>query len=1341
MYSICLVLSGFMKETYAEYIPGTKCPKAPDKSLDSICGVVKSAKPTPVVKDGVVSYEAPKGIPGVSVYVYECDNQSPSCKLNGDLVRPFSSTSTNKDGMFYLWARKLDNYEETGGGPSTQRNVMSKKRYLVFSCGKTLAGMQEIPSYLDLTYVIQEVDCGPIQAYVAPKNVMSVLPNEDSIPNQLLANQMGTDDMEKDCTDMLARGDLDNYAVLCDPMNKDKYRNHLTAQFSFKPEQSIQAKNGLFPISNYTTLVSMNVDLKLQNADPRFMHGDAGGFMTLANIAGTGSMEIFPEGPFWSRDCIIKYPNDKEFCMTPGAQNVDEATDPTRSGRIADYTSDLYTNSDFVIQNKLPNIPPKNSLRFYKEFPARQDIMEFIQDPTDPAKFLSLQFSNCIGSVFLRKDNEIAKDKYVACSKLQKCNEVVSRQNSYLNIQTTGGPAKLLASPNTFRDEYLANVPMGIEGARVCKINPENDAEEAIRVGQIQPPWEDFDPSVHKLDSSYWSPELIYYFGKNNVAAKYGFTFQSNNDSFIASGSPVNEKPFTAGEEAASQPVRGGFFAMYTSGGKRPNNTMAGAVAISSNKVTKDSSNALTSLLSPPTKDGLYELKILSGIIVPTLGSKTMRVGEFSKVNDFPEEITIEPEDDQEIISNRLFGGNLDHHPLIDQGWDINGLFNGTRTPTSAIYLTDPAINRIKALATLNKSAYDIYDSFLSTIYGKGTIDFSFSSWPAFISAIVSSVNPSKSFLDRVNADTTLPLTGAEARNDLQTEFTLSEENFTSKFPLPTPDNLDVTAWGGKGGNVDCYEWHIIPIAIYPIDIEEETCNTDKTESPDEISRTCRVDICKATKIDCTCEREAHSGITTFILTCNKRNPYAGSDPTECSVPDKLICAQNQFSCIGETSGGSGEKNCLSNTYGGEIDAAVSKASCDADKFAGKPSETTIVPFTITVPNAPACMVSRAGPYTCGGTLEKDSELVTKTGTLPDNPRTVVPPQNADSVAIANNELRKSFQSPFEARFTYGPAAFESGDSSIRTVGDNNIAKRKGTLGIGGDTQNGAITRGMFSAPLLTEDPVYNKVNLHCSIEDNTNTGAFVSNLQSAEQMGSFQTGNWACMVNDPPIPEVVDLKEYFTRFPVKPACKFNPSDTCVYDVFSLVFGPSTPIPEDVKFSPAFVNILNAAASRINIPASVLMSLISGVGKQTKYGYYFTTEGEKDLEDASYPWYGSFPGCDEMNSAAVGPYDLILQWFNGGVKVIKGPLDELAVGRHKTAARCNFLDSTFVTAAMLKSVVGASNCENWTWEDARQALLKFAWGFELQGQPEGNTLFSVDNDERNTKLIFEHCKY
>jgi hypothetical protein len=354
--------------------------------------------------------------------------------------------------------------------------------------------------------------------------------------------------------------------------------------------------------------------------------------MGLANIAGGSNMKMFSEGAFWSRDCIIRYPDieDNKFCIPIGPAE-------TAADRAKEYAdTKLYKLAEFVIQNKLPNIPPLNSLKFYREFPARQDITEYIQDPTDPAKFLSLQFANCIGSVFLRKDGQATQDLYVACEKLKKCNEKISVPNSYLNVQTTGGPARNLASPEKFREEYLANVDLSTLDTtlRVCKNNPYDVNEIPITIGQIQPPWEDFNPAIHVLDSSYWSAELIYYFGKNNVATKYGVTFQSLNDSFgVTGGTDVNLKTFMTGAEAASQPVKGGTWAMITGGGKRPNNTMAGSVAISSNKETKNTKNALTSLLSPPTKDGVYELKVLSGTLIPTLGAKTMKIGEYSKEN------------------------------------------------------------------------------------------------------------------------------------------------------------------------------------------------------------------------------------------------------------------------------------------------------------------------------------------------------------------------------------------------------------------------------------------------------------------------------------------------------------------------------------------------------------------------------------------------------------------------------------------------------------------------------------------------------------------------------------
>jgi hypothetical protein len=771
--------------------------------------------------------------------------------------------------------------------------------------------------------------------------------------------------------------------------------------------------------------------------------------------------------------------------------------------------------------------------------------------------------------------------------------------------------------------------------------------------------------------------------------------------------------------------------------------------------------------LSPPTKDGVYELKVLSGTLIPTLGAKTMKIGEYSKVNPEPEKIVLTPDNDRTIISNTLFSGNLDHHPAVDNGLDLIGslanLFNGTRTPTSAIYLTNPAITRIGELKAMGNDAkaYDIYDSFLSTQYGKGVLNLGDVGWTGYISFSNIWLNAllggnSKSFLDRINAQATLPLASAEPRNDLQTKFTLAEENFTGAFPLPEYPNLLRANWGAFNA---CYPWT-------ELWNDGEKCDTDKSESLDGISRTCRVFLCNKPTIDCTCTRTVtHAiveGVPSVTVDYEKDCGLASNpsnSPDDCSPADRRICAQNQVTCTGTP--------CLEeyNTPSPPqhvADTSRDLATCDAGRFSGPiPGGTgvnvTVAPFEISLDGAPSCVVSVAGPYECGGELMKDSELITKTAALPDNPRTMVSPQNVDSLAIANNELRKSWQEPFGAKLTYAPAAFESGMSSITdTALANDISKRKGTIGPGGDTQNGAITRSTFAAPLLTKEPIYNKINLHCDIDDQTGTASLVSNLQNASQIGSFMPGNWACIVNDPPNPEVVDLDEYLKTYTLQPACNLNPSDACRDAFFSLVV--SDPQQRaNIKFSTTFVNILNVIATRVNMPASVLLSIISGEGTSSKYGYYFTLEGEQELKDASLPWYGSFPGCDEMNAAAIGPYSLIRVWFNAALEAnlngitdqgdtgkVKDLLDELALGRRKTASRCNFLDSSFVAAAMLRGGAGGRplySCDGWTWNDAAQALRRFSWGWDESAKPDGNVMYSPgQNDERNSKGIFDACR-
>ena len=70
------------------------CPSASNPNLVSICGRVTQATAQPqVLYDGTTAPSVSQvPVKGVSVYLYECDNTSRSCKRDGLLVHPFSST-------------------------------------------------------------------------------------------------------------------------------------------------------------------------------------------------------------------------------------------------------------------------------------------------------------------------------------------------------------------------------------------------------------------------------------------------------------------------------------------------------------------------------------------------------------------------------------------------------------------------------------------------------------------------------------------------------------------------------------------------------------------------------------------------------------------------------------------------------------------------------------------------------------------------------------------------------------------------------------------------------------------------------------------------------------------------------------------------------------------------------------------------------------------------------------------------------------------------------------------------------------------------------------------------
>ncbi len=109
--------------------------------------------------------------------------------------------------MFHLVGRKLENnwlykyknqyeYNDTPVNETDEEvNItnQSKKRYLVFKCGDYFQGIHIIPSYTNLTNIIQEVNCPKEYIMGEGENFTYVPPliQFDFIGGVKLANQMG----------------------------------------------------------------------------------------------------------------------------------------------------------------------------------------------------------------------------------------------------------------------------------------------------------------------------------------------------------------------------------------------------------------------------------------------------------------------------------------------------------------------------------------------------------------------------------------------------------------------------------------------------------------------------------------------------------------------------------------------------------------------------------------------------------------------------------------------------------------------------------------------------------------------------------------------------------------------------------------------------------------------------------------------------------------------------------------------------------------------------------------------------------------------------------------------
>jgi len=1192
--------------------PGTTCRKTEDPRLGVVCGVVRSATPQEVDVGGATTASPNPPIEGVSVYMYECDPTSPTCKSDGALTNIFSSTSSDENGYYYITMRKVGN---------------NQIRYLAFACGGKLAGLFRIPSYASFT-LNTPLSCTGASSYAPPPPQL----------NPVSFNKLSCD---------ITRTNPADTSLL------PSYEG--TFSQAYKPE------------------LEFNFFLKITNADSRYkVRGSViGEFDRWLN-----DPDVTPDkGAFYHEDCQRIYGSQdtvSALCFNPPAGSTIAQQGTARNA----YENNLYTNALFTRMNFLPNIPIKNSLLFFKDITARQDVVNYSQNPTAPAQLLHTIFSNCRGSVYLRERNDTTKDVLPECDELKSCNSASATvEGDYRNRQYSAGPARNLANPAILLSETEATLDDSIKGTYVCQ-----KGGTKIKIGDIQPPWSYCTPGkagcTFVLDKTYWNPEFSYFFGNKGTSTKVGYSFEGTNDTFYGAG--VNQKTFTRNQEKGGVPVKGGTYYSDNNYALSRNNGLTPIMAgIATSELSK-TSYSLSYVLQRPGETledkALYDQGTIK---IEDAGSNLLSFCENSNVNNHNDVFL--PQNEATVDMNNDFKGNQDHY------FDTVELSpKGKRTAPSTIFYTTAAKFREYAYENLTNEVtkrMDIYDSLLTSSHGSG----SYNPITLFLTWIGAAINSglgsdNKSYFDRTSTYNLDPGAG-DLRDDIQVGFDLSEENFENVFGLPTTANLSSDQWG----NSACYPWNEIGVG----DSCYERWNAP---APSEITRTCKVENCVTVQEVETCTCQVVNG-SVVKYGCA---PSVKTEQCPTTGDTTLIqqCIEKNIDCM---SGGTPDLSCMSQNYGYNLDANVTCPAESSDSYWG--SLNTMPSSGCVVYNCPgeigpreycvgqentscaikrvdesdkghACNLQDAGPYTCAASVSKDSNFRSSQSTF----REATPDVGLDSTKIINNEMWKKLSHPLTNK-VYGNLAFMSANTSVSqdttNVSEN---KNKDIMGFGG----AAPEYKMISAHALYVNPYSggDTLNYHC--------------INS--ELGS-STG-WLCPLNPVPIPEIIDPNVLAQS--LVPACQLSTTQECTNNFGSGIGA----------LSPTFRLIVDAAASIYQVPAASIITYLKVVHKPDipLYQYLFSTAGEQALFEASFPWYGKVSQCDDTNTAAIGPYDWIKTWFD---KVdISSELDALSAGRSAVASRCNFLDATFAAAKELSG----SGCANLTWPQASESIKDLAFG-------------------------------
>lgn len=1322
------------------------CPESGRPDLVSICGRVVQATAQPeILSDGSTAPSVSRvPLKGVSVYLYECDNTSRTCKLDGLLGHPFSSTSTNEDGVFHLVGRKLENtweYEYTNQYTNDVYDLywpqevlitnQSKKRYLVFKCGDYFQGIHIIPSYLDLTEIIHEVSC-PKEYLPANTEEFTYVPplvQFDFIGGVKLAAQMGIDDP-------------DDYYPL---QRAEVFDEEERAGNEYNPNENYEGLESTVQThyERYAYQKNFSVPVILDGGDPRFTAPDYGsgkrqaiataiGGSIISRLADLFNIDILKgkvpiQGAWWGPDCEEKYAGE------PG--------DWTRFCNITE--EQLYSSAEeFNTQTLLPSLPPTQSILYYKPLEIRNEISAYYQDHDDLAKYLGTMFSNCVGDVYKRKWETTPEDEdkptYPDCESLKQCNTAVYSETNpetdvNINSLTANGLAQNFMAPGSLREleeQMDPEIP-------VCLIDGE---ENPVLLSEIQRPGQlACEDGMRLCDgAAYWNSYYLTNLGNNNNALKLGYSGENLEDSYkreaTASGEPtddgsdLNKEVFQKDGEGKGNPRVGAQGDVSSSGDVEGNNS-GGAVFEIASGTEVSSTETLVNFLDQPFENDDDKKEIFDGTPY-YISTRPVAWGQFSKTNEYPEKIITSESQDSEYLDNHAFSKEMEcescgeeHYPediflennVITKGKEGSG----SRTPFEGITVTSAADDRIKNLETGKWP--DRVDSAISVSTGHSYIDWRMvkmkGSPPSLGDSIIDFFNKlfnnffrnekteDKTFIDREpNALTEAKNNGEFEINDelISYNFKVNESNFTDLFPCnaacdlttdwhcwPEPDTEEER----KAVN-ECYPWQ-------PTDY----CGT-KPNTCGEISRTCRVDTCEKGTITVTyiCD-----GQETAIDSATQDTPNGN-----CSESVLTRCAVEQYT--------NGDKRDLS------------APSCKG-KVSGQ--YTDIRPYDY-------CTVSVAGPNICDGDILLDAEVAVHSQIVDEQDKNSPRSFNADEVPESGLNLYKAFREPFSIDISPVPAAWVSVSSSLSET-EPDVSIRKDIPGIGSGAS--FLTRARFGEPhKIKSSNLLEPLYIHCANEELGTEGTW-NNKSDCE----------FAILPDPEIltTEYLENELYKEIDEGNTQCLLNENiDSCE----ALFLGESES-GEPLKFSKTFKLILNLAGSKFKLKPAAILAYMHKLGADKEYSYYWSEEGEEDLKKATLPWWGAFPFCDDLEPVKQPPYDWKLSWFSEKLKdVVKGadsPTAELErmFKRQDTASRCNFIDSTFTLAAAISKRLVVNNgtedvhleCSQQAWDGLMTDSMKIQY-YQLQINPDEEELkgqlktINIFGSDTKYQEIWNACK-